>query len=272
MRTVSFPPCWLRSDASKTQHPASLDGVSEAKRRADLFLVEQGYAPSRSEAQAAIAAGKVFADGEKVTKPAQLLGPRQKISYVPAHPYVSRGALKLAAALGHFDFSPEGRVCLDIGASTGGFAQVLLEKGARRVYAVEVGHGQLHPLIAADPRMVSLEGIDARKLSNEQINETPTALTADVSFISLETALPVAFALMGADAWAVLLVKPQFEAGRAAVGKGGIVRDPHVHKDVCERIRQWMENKGWSVLGLIESPILGGDGNKEFLLSATKNV
>lgn len=236
--------------------------------RADLFLVAQGFAASRSEAQAAIRAGKVIANGMVVKSASQLLRPEMKIHYQRPHPYVSRGGVKLAAALEHFGYSPEGRVCLDIGASTGGFTQVLLEGGAQRVYAVDVGHGQLHHKISADPRVVSLEGLNARDLSREHVHELADALVADVSFISLKLVLPPAFALTSKDAWAVLLVKPQFEVGRSGLGKGGIVKDDDVRKAALDDIVTWIGKHGWQVEGTMVSPIEGGDGNKEFLLGA----
>ena len=184
-----------------------------------------------------------------------------------AHPYVSRGGVKLAAALDHFGFDPRGRVCLDVGASTGGFTQVLLERGAKRVYAVDVGRGQLHESLRARPEVVSLEETDIRKLSPARLGEPPDLVTVDVSFISLKLVLPAALALAKTPAQLVALIKPQFEAGRAAVKKG-IVRDPAVHAAVCDDISAFVASLGWRVLGIIPSPIAGGDGNAEFLLGA----
>ena len=239
--------------------------------RADIFLVEQGYAKSRSEAQAAIKAGRVFADGGPVLKASQPLNASMRVDYAPAHPYVSRGALKLAAALDRFGLSPEGLTCLDLGASTGGFTQLLLERGAGKVFAVDVGHGQLHPQIAADKRVVSLERRNARDLMAGDIAGPVQALVADVSFISLKLALPPALDMAAPDAWLVALLKPQFEVGRENIGKGGIVQDPQAHETVLRDWVGWLDAQDrWAVTGTMESPILGGDGNREFLVAARK--
>ena len=241
-------------------------------KRADSFLVEHRYAASRAEAQAAIRAGRVTADGKPVTRPAQILRDTMQIAFEKEHPYVSRGALKLAAALDHFGFSPGDRICLDIGASTGGFTQVLLERGARHVTAIDVGHGQLHETIAADPRVTSYEGVNARDLTGAVVSEAPQAIVIDVSFISLMLALPRALALAASGAWLVALVKPQFEVGREHIGKGGIVRDAGAAHAAAERVAQWISSvDGWNVAGLIVSPVAGGDGNREYLLAATKS-
>jgi 23S rRNA (cytidine1920-2'-O)/16S rRNA (cytidine1409-2'-O)-methyltransferase len=239
--------------------------------RADVFLVEQGFAATRAEAQAAIAAGTVSADGRAVAKASQSLNADMKIEYAPAHPYVSRGALKLIAALDRFGLSPDGLVCLDIGASTGGFTQVLLERGAKKVFAVDVGHGQIHRNVADDVRVMSLEGTNARRISKRDIPENPQAIVADVSFISLKLVLPKALELAENGAWLVALVKPQFEVGRENVGKGGIVKDETAQKAVLAESARWLaEDQHWSVLGTMQSPIEGGDGNREFLIAAKK--
>jgi 23S rRNA (cytidine1920-2'-O)/16S rRNA (cytidine1409-2'-O)-methyltransferase len=239
--------------------------------RADLFLVEHGFARSRAEAQAAIAAGNVFQDGKAVRKASQRLDDPGRIAYAPAHSYVSRGALKLGPALERFGVSPKGRLCLDLGASTGGFTEILLERGARQVIAVDVGHGQLAPRIAADPRVVALERINARDLGPMQLPSAPDAVVADLSFISLKLALPPALALAAVGAWLVVLVKPQFEVGRARIGKGGIVRDEGAWRDAVDGVSNWLADQpGWSVLGAMESTIEGGDGNREFLVAAIK--
>jgi 23S rRNA (cytidine1920-2'-O)/16S rRNA (cytidine1409-2'-O)-methyltransferase len=239
--------------------------------RADVFLVEHGYARTRAEAQEAIAAGKVFDGGRRVIKPSQRLNETSRIKYEPAHPFVSRGGLKLAAALPHFDLSPRGLVCLDLGASSGGFSEVLLMHGARKVFAVDVGHGQLDPRIANDPRVASLERTNARDISMREITEAPEAVVADLSFISLKLALPNALALAARDAWLIALVKPQFEAGRQNIGKGGIVRDESVREAALADIAAWLpSNAGWRVTGSMPSPVLGGDGNREFLVAARK--
>src|SRR5215831_8273597 len=199
--------------------------MRDRSARADVFLVSHGFAASRAEAQAAIRAGRVKADGNLITKAAQKLSGSMNISYKPAHPYVSRGGVKLAAALENFGISPQGKVCLDVGASTGGFTQVLLERGARRVYAVDVGHGQLHAKIAADPHVTKLEGVNARDLTSALVPEPPQLIVADVSFISLKLALPPALSLAARDCSAVLLVKPQFEIGQWGKSKTGVVKD-----------------------------------------------
>jgi 23S rRNA (cytidine1920-2'-O)/16S rRNA (cytidine1409-2'-O)-methyltransferase len=235
--------------------------------RADLFLVERGFAASRAEAQAAIHAGTVTVNGQRVLKPSQTLQDDAVVVYTKAHPYVSRGALKLIAALDHFELSPEGYTCLDIGASTGGFTEVLLERGAHRVYSVDVGHGQLRQKLLDDLRVVSLEGTDARNLTTAEIPEAPQAVVADVSFISLKLALPAALTL-AKNAFLVALVKPQFEAGRAAVGKGGIVKDEAAQNEAVQEVVKLLEKRHWSILGVIDSPIEGGDGNREFLVAA----
>jgi len=239
--------------------------------RADVFLVEHGYARTRAEAQEAIEAGKVFDGGRRIIKPSQHLNETSRIKYERAHPFVSRGALKLAAALNHFQLTPRGRVCVDIGASTGGFSEVLLMHGAKKIFAVDVGHGQLDPKIANNPRVISLERTNARELSPKLIPEAPEAIVADVSFISLKLALPKVLTLAAPDAWLIALVKPQFEVGKAHIGKGGIVRDEAVQEAALADIAAWLpENPGWSVTGSIPSPVKGGDGNREFLLAARK--
>jgi 23S rRNA (cytidine1920-2'-O)/16S rRNA (cytidine1409-2'-O)-methyltransferase len=240
--------------------------------RADVFLVEHGYARTRAEAQEAIAAGKVFDGGRPVIKPSQRLNETARIKYERAHPFVSRGALKLAAALSHFQLSPRGLICIDLGASTGGFSEVLLVHGAKRVFAIDSGHSQLDPQLAHDPRVISLERTNARDLSRTQIAESPQAIVADLSFISLKLALPNALALAASDAWLIALVKPQFEAGRENVGKGGIVRDETVQNAVLADIIAWLPtNAGWHVIGAMPSPVKGGDGNREFLVAARKS-
>ncbi|HEY1612881.1 MAG TPA: TlyA family RNA methyltransferase [Rhizomicrobium sp.] len=238
--------------------------------RADVFLVERGFAASRSEAQSAIAAGSVSADGISLVRPSQLLAPGVDIVYAKAHDGVSRGSVKLAAALDTFALSPAGRICLDLGASTGGFTQILLERGARKVYAIDVGQGQLHVSLRKDARVVSREKCNARHLARQDVPDPVTALVADVSFISLKLALPPALALAEPGAWLVALVKPQFEVGRGNVGSGGIVRDAQARKEALDSIAQWLPLQGWQVGGTMESPIAGGSGNREYLLAASK--
>ena len=238
--------------------------------RLDAVLLARGLAPSRSRAADAIKRGTVRVDGKVVTKPGTLVPKDVEIKFSdPAAAYVSRAALKLIHGLDAFFFRPEGRVCVDLGASTGGFTQVLLERGARRVHAVEVGHDQLRAKLREDPRIVLHEGVNARALSPELIGEPVGAISTDVSFISLRLALPPALALAAADAWAVAVVKPQFELAREALGKGGIVRDTAVAEQAAKDVAMWLERQGgWRVVGLVASPILGGDGNREFLLGA----
>lgn len=238
--------------------------------RADLFLVAHGFAASRAEAQAAIRAGNVSANGKPVTKAAQNLQSDMKIEYAPSHPYVSRGGVKLDAALTYFGYSPSGLICLDVGASTGGFTQVLLERGAARVYAIDVGHGQLVRKIAANPNVVAIEGLNARDLSRAHVQEAVAAIVVDVSFISLKLVLPAAFALAAPGAWAVLLIKPQFETGREAIGKGGIVKTDSARQGAVDDISAFVEKHGWRAEASMPSPITGGDGNQEFLLAAQR--
>jgi 23S rRNA (cytidine1920-2'-O)/16S rRNA (cytidine1409-2'-O)-methyltransferase len=238
--------------------------------RADVFLVSHGFANSRAEAQAAIAAGTVAADGKVVSKPAQRLRPGAAIAYRAAHPFVSRGGVKLAAALDHFSISPQDRICLDLGASTGGFTQVLLERGARRVYAVEGGHGQLHASMRTDPRVTSYEELDVRDLNRAHVPDPVDLIVADLSFISLKLALPAPLDLAARKADLVLLVKPQFEVGRAGVGRGGIVRAADLRSRAVTGIADFVRERGWQVAGTMESPIPGGEGNLEYLLAATR--
>jgi 23S rRNA (cytidine1920-2'-O)/16S rRNA (cytidine1409-2'-O)-methyltransferase len=188
------------------------------------------------------------------------------------HPWVSRGGMKLAHALARFGLDPAGRVCLDIGASTGGFTDVLLARGAAKVYAVDVGHGQLDWKLRNDPRVVVLERTNARYLTTREIPEPPGFITCDASFIGLETVLPAALALAAPGAFLVALIKPQFEVGKGEVGKGGVVRDPAQHQAVCKRIGAWLAAQpGWTVLGIADSPILGPEGNREFLIAARRD-
>lgn len=235
--------------------------------RADRLLVERGLFESRAKAQAAIEAGLVTANDVVVRKSSEEIPVDARVVASPAHPYVSRGGLKIAAALDHFGFDPNGRTCLDIGASTGGFTQVLLERGAERVYAVDVGRGQLHESLRARSEVVSLEETDIRSLSSSRFDTPPDFITIDVSFISLKLVLPGALALARKPAHLVALIKPQFEAGRERVKKG-VVRDAAVRQAVCEDISNFIVSLGWRVVGLIPSPIAGGDGNVEFLLGA----
>ena len=241
-----------------------------AKQRVDQLLVERGLAESRTKAQALILAGLVYAGDRRIDKAGDRLAAEAALAVKGRdHPWVSRGGVKLAHALDHFGIDVSGRIALDIGASTGGFTDVLLARGARQVYAVDVGHGQLAWKLRQDPRVVVRERVNARVLTREQIPEAVEIITCDVSFIGLTTVLPAPLALAAAHAALVALVKPQFEAGREFVGKGGVVRDPAVHSSVCDRAAAWLgAQPGWAVEGVVESPILGAEGNREFLLCA----
>jgi 23S rRNA (cytidine1920-2'-O)/16S rRNA (cytidine1409-2'-O)-methyltransferase len=240
------------------------------RKRADLLLVERGLFESRAKAQAAIAAGLVTAGGAPVHKASDEIAVDAKIEASPAHPWVSRGGVKLAAALEHFRIDPKGRVCLDVGASTGGFTHVLAERGAKRIYAVDVGRDQLHPSLRGRAEIVSIEQMDIRALTPTLLPEPPDLIVADVSFISLKLVLPAALVLAGQPAHFLALIKPQFEAGRPHLKKG-IVRDPDVHQAVCGDISAFVAGLGWAVLGVIPSPLAGGDGNQEFFIGARRD-
>jgi 23S rRNA (cytidine1920-2'-O)/16S rRNA (cytidine1409-2'-O)-methyltransferase len=236
------------------------------RRRVDRLLVERGLFDSRAKAQAAIEAGLVRTGDAVIRKASDEIAIDAPVSATPAHPYVSRGGVKLAAALDHFGFEVRDLVCLDVGASTGGFTQVLLERGARRIYAVDVGRDQLHASLRGHPDVVSLEQHDIRTL---QLSQPADLLCIDVSFISLKLVLPAATALIQLNARLVALIKPQFEAGPEH-NKKGIVRDPAVHARICDDIRAHAASLGWRVLDIIPSPIEGGEGNREFLLGAAR--
>ncbi len=240
------------------------------RKRADQLLVERGLFESRTRAQAAIAAGLVTADGIVLRKPSDGVAVNATIEAAPEHPWVSRGGLKLVAALDHFGFDPAGRVCLDVGASTGGFTEVLLARSARRIYAVDVGRGQLHARLRQRPAVVSLEDTDIRTLDPARLAELPDLVVTDVSFISLKLILPALGALLRRPAQLIALIKPQFETGRTH-RKKGVVRDAAVHAAVCEDIAAFAASLGWTVAGITPSPIAGGEGNREFLLGATKS-
>ena len=237
------------------------------RQRADLLLVERGYATSRAKAREAIEAGLVTSGGAIVRRASDMLDPKVELVASAPYEWVSRGGLKLVAGLDGFGIDPTGLVCLDVGASTGGFTHVLLDRGAAKVFSVDVGQGQLHRRFLKHPRVVAMEKTDARDLSAANIPEAPGLIVCDASFISLKLVLPASLKLAAPGARLVALVKPQFEAGRAAVKKG-IVRDPEIHAAVCADIESWLAALGWKVLGLIPSPISGGDGNTEFLAGA----
>lgn len=243
-----------------------------AKQRADVMLVARGLVESRAKAQALIMAGLVYAGTARVAKAGDMLPEDAQLSVKGQdHPWVSRGGQKLAHGLAHFGFDATGRIGLDVGASTGGFTDVLLTNGAAKVYAVDVGHGQLAWKLRSDPRVVVMEKTNARHLSAEQILEPIGAIVCDASFIGLQTVLPAGLGLCAPGAFAVALIKPQFEAGPEQVGKGGVVRDPAVHEQVCARIEAWFSAlPGWEVLGITPSPIKGPEGNVEFLIGARR--
>lgn len=243
-----------------------------ARERLDQTMVARGLAATRSRARDLVRRGAVTVEGAVEIRPAALVAGESEIGIAATAGAgrVSRGALKLEAGLAAFGFDPEGRVALDIGASTGGFTEVLLERGAIRVHAVDVGQGQLHPRLRADPRVIVHEGCDARTLGPERVDEPIGCVVADVSFISLTKALPRALALAAPGAWLMALVKPQFEAGPGAAGKGGIVRDQAVRDKAVSGVEGWLAAQpGWRVEGVVPSPLTGGSGNLEFLLGAT---
>jgi len=237
------------------------------RKRADIVLVERGFFPSRARAQAAIAAGLVTASGIAVGKSSDEIDEAAAIEAEPPHPYVSRGGLKLAVALDAFGLDPAGLVCLDIGASTGGFTDVLMQRGAARVVAIDVGRGQFDPRLAADPRVRSFEGVDARAINADLIGEPPGAIVCDVSFISQRLVLPHVLRLATRAAWLVSLIKPQFEVGRAEIVKGR-VRSEEALQHACDDVGACIAAQGWTLIGLIPSPVLGGAGAREFLASA----
>ncbi|CAN5404375.1 TlyA family rRNA (cytidine-2'-O)-methyltransferase [soil metagenome] len=239
-------------------------------KRADILLVETGLFATRAKARAAIEAGLITADGAVVKKPAELLAITVKLDGRPPHPWVGRGALKLVHALDLWPIAVMGKVALDVGASTGGFTEVLLERGAEKVFACDVGRDQLHPRLAHHGRVVDLSGVDARILDEGYLDETPALVVSDVSFISVEKALPVALDLAAEGADLVCLIKPQFEAGFGRVGKNGMVKDPAIIADCIASVSAFVTDSGWTVKGVTVSPIAGGDGQVEHLLWAVK--
>ena len=244
------------------------------KIRLDLLLTQSGYFPTRARARDAIARGAVRVSGKSCTRPGARFSKDVNIAVNDAaQDYVSRAALKLIAGLDHFGYQPHGRTILDIGASTGGFSQVLLERGASHVIAVDVGHGQLHPSLLQDPRISSHEGINARALTPDIADgRVIDAVVSDVSFISLKLALPPALGIAAPGSFCVLLIKPQFEAGRDAIGKGGLLKDRSLGPEIAQKLSQWLDQQpGWQSQGYCPSPIEGGDGNLEFLLGGLKS-
>ena len=249
---------------------AFLPMTAAKKRRVDQLLVDRGLAESRQRAQAMIMAGQVFSDTKRIDKPG-LPADAPLALKCRDHPWVSRGGLKLASLVEAGEIEPAGAIALDVGASTGGFTDVLLQHGAARVYAVDVGHGQLAWKLRQDDRVVVLERTNARNLTAEHVPERVDLVVCDASFIGLEVVLPAALALARPGARLAALIKPQFEVGRDRVGRGGVVRDPALHEEVCQRIRGWLsETMGWRVLSLRESPVKGPEGNVEFLIVGRK--
>lgn len=239
----------------------------QPRQRADLLLVERGLFESRARAQAAIAAGQVTADGRTVAKPSEMIPLQAELAATPAHPWVSRGGVKLAGALERYPMAIDGHVCLDVGASTGGFTEVLLAHGARRVHAVDVGHGQLHARLRDDPRVDGREHTDIRTLTATDFAEQPDIVVIDASFISLRLVLPPALAIAARPASLLALIKPQFEAERRH-SKKGIVRDSAVHAAVCDDITAFVQTHGGHDIAVFPSSIAGGDGNVEFFIGA----
>ncbi|HYJ52856.1 MAG TPA: TlyA family RNA methyltransferase [Allosphingosinicella sp.] len=243
------------------------------KNRADQLLVDRGLAESRSKAQALILAGLVFSGERKVDKAGQQLAGDAPLDVRGKdHPWVSRGGIKLAHALDHFGWDVAGLVALDVGSSTGGFTDVLLQKGAAKVFAVDVGTNQLAWKLRQDPRVSVHEQTNARYLNAETVTEPVDLVVCDASFIALTKVLDTALDLARPDGRLIALIKPQFEAGRDEIGKGGVVRDPAVHERVCAEVAQWLDSRGWVVEGVVPSPITGPEGNVEFLIAARKEV
>ena len=244
----------------------------KSKARLDQLLVDRGLADSRTRAHALVMAGQVFSGEQRLDKPGRMVDPALVVEVRgPVHPWVSRGGVKLAHGLEHFQLSPAGLVCLDVGASTGGFTDVLVHRGAARVYAVDVGKGQLDWKLRNDPRVVVREGVNARALSTAEVPEPIDLIVCDASFIGLEIVLPAALSLAKPEGMLVALIKPQFEVGKGRVGKGGVVRDEALHDEVTARVQEWLQSQGWSVQGVVPSPLLGPKGNREFLIAARKH-
>jgi 23S rRNA (cytidine1920-2'-O)/16S rRNA (cytidine1409-2'-O)-methyltransferase len=242
-----------------------------SRRRLDEEIAARELLPSRARARDAVLRGTVFVNGILARKPSQSIGSNDAIAITDeAQHYVSRAALKLLHALNHFKISVQDRACLDIGASTGGFTQVLLERGAKHVVAIDVGHGQLAPLLAKDRRVTLVEGLNARDITRDHYPPYCSLITCDVSFISLKLALTSVLALASPGTDLIALIKPQFEAGKEKVGKGGIVSDPVLRAAICDDVRSFLGASGWTVERVELSPIEGGDGNKEFLIAARK--
>src|ERR1700742_169286 len=243
--------------------------MSPPRKRADVLLVERGLFESRARAQAAIEAGLVTANDKQVLKASEALPEDAVLQAQPAHPFVSRGGVKLSGALEHYPLEIEDHVCLDVGASTGGFTEVLLANGASLVFSIDVGRGQLHPSLHGHPRIISMEETDIRAFEGKRLPQRLDIVVIDVSFISLKTVLPVALSLAAAPTQLLALIKPQFEA-QGKHGKGGIIRDAAVHQQVCDDIAAFAAAQGCTGIRVFPSPIAGGDGNAEFFLGARR--
>ena len=243
------------------------------KERVDQLLVDRGLVETKSKAQALIMAGKVFCGEQKVSKPGDKISEDKSLEVRGQdHPWVSRGGLKLEKAIAQFNLDATGLVCMDVGSSTGGFTDVLLTNGAKKVYSVDVGRGQLHWKLRTDDRVEVMESTNARNLTRDDVPDELGAVVCDASFIGLEKVLPAAMALTGPGAWLAALIKPQFQVGKGQVGKGGVVREPELHKQVCDEIYRWISGlDGWHVDGITESPITGPQGNVEFLICAHRD-
>ncbi|WP_420966166.1 TlyA family RNA methyltransferase [Bradyrhizobium sp. B120] len=249
--------------------PGDNDNDASAGKRIDVLLVERGLFESRARARAAIDAGLVTADGRQIAKASEIVAPGAELTAEPAHPYVSRGGVKLAGALEHYPIDVEGHVCLDVGASTGGFTEVLLANGASLVFAIDVGHGQLHPSLQGHPKIVSMEETDIRNFEGKRLPARPDVVVIDVSFISLKLVLPVALSLAAAPMHLLALIKPQFEAARKHA-KRGVIRNAMVHQEICDDIAAFAASLGCTDIQVFPSSITGGDGNIEFFLGARR--
>ncbi|WP_312011356.1 MULTISPECIES: TlyA family RNA methyltransferase [unclassified Bradyrhizobium] len=249
--------------------PGDNDNDASAGKRIDVLLVERGLFESRARARAAIDAGLVTADGKQIAKASEIVAPGAALTAEPAHPYVSRGGVKLAGALEHYPIDIEGHVCLDVGASTGGFTEVLLANGASLVFAIDVGHGQLHPSLQGHPKIVSMEETDIRNFEGKRLPARPDVVVIDVSFISLKLVLPVALSLAAAPMHLLALIKPQFEAARKHA-KRGVIRNAMVHQEICDDIAAFAASLGCTDIQVFPSSITGGDGNIEFFLGARR--
>jgi len=238
--------------------------------RADLYLVQQGYYESRARAQAAIKGGFILVDGKRLKKSSDKIPDSAVISASPEHPWVSRGGLKLAQALKEFKINPSGKICLDVGASTGGFSEVLVKNGALKVYAVDVGHSQLHPTLKSNPDIISMESRDARTLKPADFSSPPELIVCDASFISATKVLDIPLKLAAPKAQLITLIKPQFEVGKSGIGRGGLVKSTELSQQAVKDVCDWVQGQGWDVKDVCDSPIKGGSGNHEYLLYAVK--